>query len=229
MGTHITIEGRSIPLRFRTSPRSRRLSLRLDSTGDGLIVVAPPHVPESVLHDFVLGKGEWVALQLRTLPQRVPFADGAVIPILGVPHTVRHLPEARRGVWAEEGVLGVSGEAAHVARRLTDWLRQRARDHLVERVRVYANRLGVSPTGVTLRDTRTRWGSCAACGRLSFSWRLILAPPAVVDYVSAHEVAHLVEFNHSPRFWSLVADLVGECDAARHWLKVEGLTLHRYG
>ncbi|CCG09685.1 Putative uncharacterized protein [Pararhodospirillum photometricum DSM 122] len=229
MRPHVTIEGRAVPLTFRTSPRSRRLSLRIDSTGDGLIVVAPPHVSAAVLHEFVRGKQDWAAHQLRALPRRVPFAPGEIIPLHGTAHVIRHQPEARRGVWVEAGEIGVSGAAEHVARRVADWLRAQARETLAERTDAHARALGVKTNGVSIRDTRTRWGSCAVCGRLSFSWRLILAPPAVIDYVAAHEVAHLVEFNHSAEFWSLVTRLVGPCDAARTWLKAEGLTLHRYG
>ena len=123
----------------------------------------------------------------------------------------------------------VSGDVHHAPRRLRDWLRHQAREDLVLRVSHHANRLGLRPSRITVRDQATRWGSCSSNGTLSFSWRLILAPPMVLDYVAAHEVAHLKELNHSIRFWTLVEKAMPEMNAARAWLKQHGTALHRYG
>ncbi len=229
MSSIISIDGRDVPLTVRANARSRRMSLRVDMGGDGLVVVTPPHVPEAAIVDFIRRKQSWVSGQLARLPARVVFQDGSLLPLAGRLHTIRHAPQARRGVWVEDGSIWVSGDAAHLERRLTDWLRRQARDALSERAHVHARVLGVRVGRVTIRDTRSRWGSCSASGDLSFCWRLILAPEWVVDYVAAHEVAHLLEFNHSPRFWALVARLIGDTVPARRWLKDNGLALHRYG
>jgi predicted metal-dependent hydrolase len=221
--------GGQVPVTLRRNPRSRRLSMRLDSLGEGVIVVAPPHVSERLVLDFVRGKGDWVERQMARQPDRVAFADGVLLPLLGRPHRVRHRPDARRGVWVEDGEIHVSGHGEHLPRRLTDWLKIRAREEIVPRVLDHATVLGVKPGRVTLRDTRSRWGSCSHRGDLSFSWRLVLAPEHIVHYVTAHEVAHLVVFDHSPQFWSTVCRLVDDMDPARAWLKAEGLGLHRYG
>jgi len=121
------------------------------------------------------------------------------------------------------------GRVEHAGRRLKDWLAQQARADLDERVSWHARKLGVRPRRIGLRDQTSRWGSCSSSGLLSFSWRLIFAPPLVLDYVAAHEVAHLVEMNHGARFWKLVAECVPSLDEAKQWLRHEGTDLHRYG
>jgi predicted metal-dependent hydrolase len=225
----VTVDGRALPVTLRRNARSCRLSLRIDPSGERLVVVAPPHVSERLILDFVQDKEDWVVRQLASQPQHVPFADGVILPLLGEPHRILHRPDARRGVWAEDGAVHVSGQAEHLPRRLTDWLKVRAREEIVTRVQTHAEALGVRPGRITLRDTRTRWGSCSHKGDLSFSWRLVLAPANIVNYVAAHEVAHLSVFDHSPKFWAVVARLVGDHEQAQSWLKQKGSGLHRYG
>jgi predicted metal-dependent hydrolase len=125
--------------------------------------------------------------------------------------------------------LCISGGAPHAPRRFTDWLKGEARRDLVNRVRVHAATLDCCPKRISIRDQATRWGSCSTTGTLSFSWRLIFAPPFVLDYVAAHEVAHLREMNHGPRFWRLVRDAIPDMQKARAWLKLNGAELHRFG
>jgi len=141
-----------------------------------------------------------------------------------------------QGYWADRNAvetaplptLRVSGEPAHAPRRLADWLKAEARADLSERVAHHADVLGVAPKRISVRDQSTRWGSCSCTGSLSFSWRLIFAPGFVLDYVAAHEVAHLREMNHGPRFWRLVRDTMPEMNAARRWLREYGAELHRF-
>ena len=125
--------------------------------------------------------------------------------------------------------LRVSGRAEHAPRRLRDWLGEEARRDLDARVLVHTRALGVKAKRIAIRDQATRWGSCSTTGVLSFSWRLILAPPFVLDYLAAHEVAHLVEMNHSRRFWRLVERLCPGMMRAKAWLDAHGTDLHRYG
>jgi predicted metal-dependent hydrolase len=137
-------------------------------------------------------------------------------------------------VWTETDANGrrlicVAGEAPHVARRIGDFLKREARRDLEAASRRYAQRLGVSVKRVSVRDQVSRWGSCSTTGVLSYSWRLILAPPFVLDYLAAHEVAHLIEMNHSQRFWRLVERLCPAMQRAKTWLDVHGTDLHRYG
>jgi predicted metal-dependent hydrolase len=228
-GPTLDIEGRTVPLRIRRDRRARRLILRIDGHRDGVVVTLPGHVPVAEGVDLARSKAAWIMRQLDRLPPRVPFAHGALVPVLGVDHRVRFDPAGRRPVRRGRGEIVVGGRPEHLARRLTDWLRAEARRLVAPRAHHKAERLGRAPAGITMRDTRSRWGSCSADGKLSFSWRLVMAPEHVLDYVVAHEVAHLVEKNHGSRFWELVADLTGDAETARAWLNAHGARLHRYG
>lgn len=225
----VAIDGRVLPVLLKVSPNTRRLTLRFDAKEDRLVVVRPKGVAVREAMAFVNERHDWIRARLAAVPPRVPFADGVAIPLLGVPHLIRHRPEARRGVWAEEGEIGVSGLAEHLPRRLTDWLKARARAEITPRARTLAESLDRPLGRISLRDGRTRWGSCTAKGDLSFSWRLVLAPEPVLHYVVAHEVAHLAELNHSHRFWAVVRQLAGDTAEAQKWLKANGARLHRYG
>ena len=125
--------------------------------------------------------------------------------------------------------LHVAGEQEHAPRRLLDWLKRQAHLDLKTRVELHARRLDLSPNRIYVRDQTTRWGSCSTSGALSFSWRLVLAPPFVLDYLAAHEVAHLRELNHSHKFWRLTRSLFPRTDEAEAWMKRHGAQLHRYG
>jgi predicted metal-dependent hydrolase len=178
--------------------------------------------------------GAWIAARLGRLPQPVSLEHGAVVPLRGVPHRIEHRPGARGTVWSEQDADGghllcVAGDAAHTARRLTDFFKREVRRDVGTASRRYARELDVTIKRVTVRDQVSRWGSCSTNGVLSYSWRLIFAPPYVLDYIAAHEVAHLIEMNHSPRFWRLVERLYPELRRAKAWLDVHGKDLHRYG
>jgi len=151
-----------------------------------------------------------------------------VIPFCGKPHEIRAAARGPAPVWLESGAIWVSGQAAHAPRRVLDFLKTEARKTFELRVLHHAGKLGVKPSRITVRDTASRWGSCSSARSLSFSWRLILAPDFVLDYVVAHEVAHLKEMNHSPRFWAHVKSLVGDRNAAQDWLRTHGRELQRY-
>ncbi len=225
----LAVAGLPMPLELRESARARRMTLRVDA-GRGLIqVVIPVGVPEAEALRFVGRHDGWLRARLAALPPQLPFTDGAVVPFLGVDHVIRHAPERRGGTRRENGVILVGGQPEHVARRVRDFLMAEAKRELAERARAKAALIGARVAAVTVRDTRSRWGSCSATGRLSFSWRLILTPEPVLDYVVGHEVAHLREMNHSPRFWALCAQLTADVTAPRAWLKTNGARLLRYG
>lgn len=157
-----------------------------------------------------------------------------MVPLRGEPHRIAHRPGRRGTVWVEAGeggepLLCVAGERPHVGRRVADFLRREARSDLDAASRRAADRLGVAVKRIAVRDPVSRWGSCSSAGVLSYSWRLILAPPFVLDYLAIHEVAHLVEMNHSPRFWRIVHRLCPETAQAKAWLDANGADLHRYG
>jgi predicted metal-dependent hydrolase len=219
-----------VPVRVRVSPRARRMSLRIDERAEAIELVLPPGVSVAKGMAFVDRHRRWVATRLAAQPPHVPFTDGAEVPVLGGPHRIRHLGAGwRQGTVIAAGEILVGGEAVHVARRVRDALAERARQELARRSRALAESIGRKVTRVSVRDTMSRWGSCNAAGSLAFSWRLILAPERVLDYVVAHEVAHLVHLNHGVRFWRLVEKLAPGAGAQREWLNANRVRLLRYG
>ena len=234
MDTHIHINGEAVPLIVRRSDRARRISLRLARRRRAVELVVPKGVPLAHGLAFVTRQREWLARRLADVPAPVPFAHGVTVPFRGEPHLIVHVPQRRGTVWRETDATGaarlcVAGDARHLPRRLTDWLKEQARRELLRACRHYAGAMGLSFRRLAVRDQSSRWGSCSAKGTLSFSWRLILAPPFVLDYLAAHEVAHLAHMNHSPAFWRLVRAHCPHVDAAEAWLKREGRSLHRWG
>ncbi len=195
------------------------------------MLVAPVRAARRQALDFLARNEDWLTTHVAQLPVILPFTDGATIPVLGVAHLVRNDPGRLRGVTRiADGTIVVPGAPEHLPRRLTDFLKAEARREIGRRVSSKAEVLGEKIAALTLRDTRSRWGSCSGRGRLTFSWRLILAPDFVLDYVVAHEVAHLREMNHSRRFWDVCASLTqADPKAARAWLKSHGGSLHAYG
>lgn len=228
---------RTVSVTVRRSARAQRLILRLDQTGT-VTLVLPPGVREAEAQAFLTAHAGWLESRLAKVPEKLAFAPGASVPYRGIEHHIRHRANGdrigRRGVvWLETAAGGpelhIAGPVEHLPRRLTDWLKAEARRELAARSRLYAARLGRQIGRVTVRDTRSRWGSCSSKGDLSFCWRLILAPDYVIDYVVAHEAAHLIEMNHSVRFWRLVDQLEVDRQRAQCWLKANGPRLHRYG
>jgi predicted metal-dependent hydrolase len=222
------------PVRVRRHRQARRYTLRIQAASREVILTMPPRGSLREAREFAQKHGGWIAARLERLPDAVPFADDTVLPLRGVEHRIVHRAGARGTVWTEirddgERLLCVAGQAPHLARRLGDYLRREARRELEVASRAAAARLGVSVRRVSVRDQSSRWGSCSTTGALSFSWRLILAPPFVLNYLAVHEVAHLVEMNHSRRFWRLVDRLCPDCQRAKRWLDVHGGDLHRYG
>jgi hypothetical protein len=194
----------------------------------------PPRGNLADAKDFAQRHGAWIAARLGGLPKASPFSHGASIPLRGAAHKIVHRAGERGTVWPEtrdsgEKILCVAGGVEHIDRRIHDFLKREARRELTEAAHRYAGILGVKVKRLTIRDQSSRWGSCTSAGSLSFSWRLILAPPYVLDYLAAHEVAHLVEMNHSARFWKVVARICPATERAKKWLDVHGNDLHRYG
>ena len=225
----LKIDGRLLEVRVRLNPRARRMIVKVNPATGEVSVTAPTRRGLSAALDFARGEREWIAGQLAKVPGPVALTIGAVIPFCGRPHEIRAAARGPAPVWADNDVIWVRGDSAHAQRRVLDFLKRQARKTFEARVLDHAARLGVKPSRITVRDTASRWGSCSSARALSFSWRLILAPDFVLDYVVAHEVAHLREMNHSPRFWTYVKSLAPEMDAGQAWLKTNGRDLQRYG
>jgi hypothetical protein len=221
-------------VRLRRHRQARRYTLRIQSATREAILTIPPRGTLKEAREFAQKHGGWIAARLERLPKAAPFVDGIVVPLRGVPHRIVHRGPMRGTVWTEEGAEGewllcVAGRVPHIDRRVGDFLRREAKRDLETASRHFATELGVEVKRVAVRDQSSRWGSCSTTGVLSFSWRLILAPNMVLNYLAAHEVAHLVEMNHSARFWRLVQRICPYHERAKVWLDVHGTDLHRYG
>jgi predicted metal-dependent hydrolase len=233
----LAIEGLPAPVEVHRHPRARRLTLRINRARGTVILTIPRSSSLREADHFVSRSLDWVRKRLECLPGPAPFCDGGTVPLRGVQHAIVFAGRGRgRPVVSVEPEgrqamprLIVSGAPEHSARRLKDWLTAEAERDLAARVAVHARELDVRVRRITLRDQKRRWGSCSSSGQLSFSRRLVLAPPFVLDYVAAHEVAHLVEMNHGARFWRLVARLFPRLEEAKLWLRIHGMDLYRYG
>ena len=221
------------PVRVRRHRQARRYTLRIQAATREVILTMPPRGNLREARQFAEKHGGWIAARLRRLPEAVPFSHGIMLPLRGIGHRIEHRPGLRGTVWIEkEGdgpLLCVAGEAPHVERRVGDFLRREALRDLEDASRRAAEQFGVSIRRISVRDQSSRWGSCSTSGVLSYSWRLILAPPFVLNYLAVHEVAHLLEMNHSPRFWRLVERVCADSQRAKVWLDANGSDLHRYG
>jgi len=220
-------------VRVKRHRQARRYTLRLVAATREVMLTMPPRGSLKEAKAFAEKNSAWIAARVQHLPETAPFLDGGYVPLRGVMHRIHHRPNMRGTVWAErvegECTLCVAGGAAHLHRRLTDFLKREARRDLERASHRYAEMLNVKIARISVRDQVSRWGSCSSTGALSFSWRLILAPSYVLDYLAAHEVAHLIEMNHSRRFWRILLSLYPDTDRAKAWLDAHGSGLHRYG
>lgn len=221
-------EGEPIELAWRINRRARRISLKVDNaTGQAILVLPSARALKEGLR-FAETHVDWLRQHLERLGARQPFGDGATFPLEGRLTRIAATPGLKRELLVDAVLHVPHEEPGLLAMRVRRWLKLRAAAQLRARVADHASALDVSHGRVTVRDQRTRWGSCTRTGALSFSWRLVLAPPAVLDYVAAHEVAHLVEMNHSAAYWRVVARICPDYETPRRWLKTQGHRLHRY-
>jgi predicted metal-dependent hydrolase len=210
------------------------MTLRVSSATGQILLTIPEHATFASARSFAEAHGGWIAARIARVPERVDLLPGSFVPIRGVAHRIEHRPDlrvvARQGIGdAEQPVLSVSGQEEAVPGRVRRYLTGEAGRDLKAAVAKHTASLGIPARRIAIRDTKSRWGSCSSTGTLSFSWRLIMAPPLVLDYLAAHEVAHLKELNHSNRFWTLLGELCPATDEAERWLKRQGAELHRYG
>jgi predicted metal-dependent hydrolase len=229
---HIAAAGRRIPVVVKRNARARRLILRVDEAVGMPVLTLPRRATLSDASRFLRQNIQWLEEQLRSLTPSSPFAPGATFPLRGLPCRIRSRPgrgvvtlEKRVGTY----VLTVPGDPEFLARRVTDFLRKEARRDITAAVARHEKALGRKAARIRVSDPKSRWGSCSSNRVLTFSWRLVLAPPRVLDYLAAHEVAHLKEMNHGPKFWSLVDRLDPDHRIARAWLNTAGVALSAIG
>lgn len=215
-----------VTLRLRRSARARRYSLRVSRLDGRVTLTMPSSASRARALDFAREKADWIRDRLAERPSEMLVGYGAVLPVDGLDLEV--VPGARNRLVFGTGRIEISARSKSVPAAVAGLLRAHARDRLVAAADGFSTELGRPYSRITLRDTRSRWGSCSTDGALMFSWRLILAPRDVLDYVVAHEVAHLQEMNHGPGFWALVENLWPDYRQDRAWLRSNGEELHRY-
>lgn len=231
-GQRLPLEGGG-SLRLSVNPRARRISIRIDGLRGEAVAVAPSERRLVDAVAFARSRSDWIAERLSARPAGAALEPGAVIPLEGRPVRLEATGGggAARLVLDSEGpriVSGGTGEA--FARRVLNLLKRLARERLDERTEVHRLALGQLPVTIAINDAGTRWGSCTPRSRsIRYSWRVILAPPQILDYLAAHEVAHLVHANHSPAYWSVVRGLIGDHRPHRAWLRANGAALHAIG
>jgi len=226
MGVRTLPGNPEITVKLRKNPRARRLTLRISRVDGAVTLTMPRGVSEREALAFAAEKQDWLLGHLAKQELHRPVGPGDRLSVAGVTMDLAEGSGRRLGVRGTVIDLPQPPEKGRI--QLQAWLKEQARAELIRASDRYADQLGLRYSRLTLRDTRSRWGSCSSAGALMYSWRLILAPKPVLDYVAAHEVAHLAEMNHSPAFWRVVQTLYGPHKDARDWLRREGPGLHRY-
>jgi predicted metal-dependent hydrolase len=225
----LPLDGAIAQIVWRRSARARRITLRIDARRGDVVVTLPARGKRAAGLRLLGQHAAWIARQLAALPSEVRLIEGGDVMIDGVAHAIMRSAARPGGAWLEKGRLLVAGEPAFLARRVADFLRKEARRRLARQAMAKAEAAGLTLRGVVVRDTTTRWGSCSARGRMMFSWRLVMAPGFVQDYVVAHEVAHLRHLDHGAAFWALADALSPHRRDAVAWLAAEGPRLLRVG
>jgi len=229
---HVHIAGEPVEVAVKVSARARSYKLSLPHGGAPLLTV-PRYGRWAEAKAFLDQNTPWLAERIEQSVKPVAFVRGAIVPLRGVNHRIVPTGRVRGVVEAGEHdgelALLVPGAPEHRARRLTDWLKAEAHKDLTRRVKAHANNLGVEIHSIVMRSQSTRWGSCSSSGKLNFNWRLVIAPPYVLDYVAAHEVAHMLQMNHSSRFWAVVERTLPTMERGREWLRAHGRELMVYG
>ena len=230
-GQRLPLDG--LTARLSVNPRARRLSIRIDARAGEAVLIAPSERKLAEAVAFARTKTSWMRQRLAERPQGTPLEPGAVIDLFGKPTRLTATGgagAARLGEDADGPLIISGGEGEAYARRVENLFKRVARETLQARTDVHLHTLGLRPVRISIADPKSRWGSCSPHNRsIRYSWRVVMAPPAVIDYLAAHEVAHLVHADHSPAYWSVVQGLVGDHRPFRKWLRDNGPALHAVG
>ena len=224
---YITVEGCELPIIIAKNRRAKRLIIRYDNKQEAVKLTLPRFVSERSGLAFVESKQAWIAAQRKVVRSKTPFANGARIPLCGKEYILKHI--GGRGLARiENDEIHISGAEEFMPRRVRDFIKKHTLEEITRLVALTTPILQKAPSGIALRETTSRWGSCSTSGQLSFCWRLAFAPHSVLNYVVCHELAHLIHHNHSKAYWTLLAQLCSHVDASEAWLKVNGQSLWNF-
>ncbi|KEC56117.1 M48 family metallopeptidase [Bartonella koehlerae] len=227
---HFIFFDRVVPIRVRENKHARRLTLRIDASGQEICVTTPLAISLCSIQGFIKKHQFWIEARLACIQiayENSYLKEGTKVPLLGIPHTIqrkegRGITEIVTGDVGQESRIIVYGQLEYLPRRIANVLKKQAALIITPLVMCYAHKVKCKVKSICYKDTKSRWGSCSIHGNLSFSWRLVMAPQEVVEYVVAHEVAHLIEMNHGPKFWALCEKLCPKSKIYRAWLKENG-------
>ena len=219
------VSGVDYPVKLRRNAQAKKMILRVDGISGEIKLTAPLHVSLRKLQRFVDENNAWLLTERAKVDARPPVQDGSMLSFVGQTYRVCFSDTPPRGVKVVDREIHVGGPADQAPARLMRWLKAQAKEQLGEDAAYYADLLGVSYKRISIGDMKSRWGSCSSSGTLRFNWRLVLAEPSVRRYVAAHEVAHILEMNHSDRFWHHVELCVPNYKSERKWLKMNGNSL----
>jgi len=219
-------EAFDFPIKVIKTPRAKRLTLRIDAKEHLPILSIPPRCTQKQAIAFVREHQEWIINGLNNLPQTKRFEFGQSITLFGKPVIIQDAPERRRGAKLEKGILYVSGEIEFTHRRVKDFIKKEAQNQFLKMSRKLATKIDCKVREVSIKDTKSRWGSCSSLSNINYNWRLALAPKEVIDYIVAHEVSHLLHQDHSAEFWECVAALCPHYEVGQNWLKIHGKELY---
>ncbi|KQV72949.1 SprT family zinc-dependent metalloprotease [Rhizobium sp. Root1220] len=226
----LDVAGRLMPLTIKQHELATRITLRIEPGGRALKMTIPSGLAEREVNAFLDRHQGWLLTKLAKFSTEVGLRDGSSILLRGISHRIQHTGSLRGLTEAVvvdgTAILRVSGMPEHLGRRIATFLKKEARSDLERLARFHSRSINAPINSIAMKDTRSRWGSCSSQGNLSFSWRIVMAPPSVIDYLAAHEVAHLKEMNHGPKFWALCNKLCPHMDEAKYWLKRHGSLLH---
>ncbi|MBT5074034.1 MAG: M48 family metallopeptidase [Kordiimonadaceae bacterium] len=208
-------------IEFKRHNRAKRMKLRYDASTGNAVVTMPPRSSERAAKKFAESNILWLEKQRRSSPHRKCLLPGETIPFEGIDHLIIHDPAKRAGVEIISEKIIVGGTIEGFSVRLENFFKKKARASIEPLAKNMALAINQSFRRIQIRDTKSRWGSCSSSGTLSFSWRLIMTPPDILEYVVAHEISHLKEMNHSKSFWDVVDKLVYDAKYSRKWLKGE--------
>ena len=216
------------PLKVIEPSQCRRLTLRIDGKEKKAVLSLPPRCSSKRAIKFVEENRAWIEAHLLTVPESKKFSDGDSVTLFGQKMRIKHSPELKCGVRAENNVIFVSGSQEFLPRRVRDFIKKESLKKLTEMSKDKASQIGCEVKKVTVKDTKSRWGSCSTLGNINYNWRIAFAPMEVADYLVAHEVSHLRHLNHSPEFWNCVKSLCPLSEESRNWLKKNGNLLYTY-
>jgi predicted metal-dependent hydrolase len=217
-----------VPINISSNKKAKRYILKADHVSRQIKLTTPTRYCDSQIEEFITAKQNWIWQQYKALNEKITFQNGLTIPILGKEYKITYLANGEKPIELVDNMLLVSGRESLLPTKIKHFLQQHIKSEIITLVNAKSKATGENYSKITLKEMKSRWGSCNSKRTLCFCWRIVFAPQEVLDYLVAHEVAHLTHMNHSPQFWQLVAQLNNDCMKNRNWLKKNGSQLYLY-